>query len=120
MTKGKSVIKNQEGFTLIEVVLSIAILAIISTSFLKMFTSSIVGISNSGKKSDSHFTAQNQIETNINDSTILTGSVVNTATVIKLTFSGDPTNEILIPGRQIDVPYNYGSTSKELTTFTTH
>lgn len=117
MTKGKSVIKTQEGFTLIEVVLSIAILAIISTSFLTMFTSSMVGIKKSGGKSVSHFIAQNQIETNLNDSTNLPGSVVTSTTNITLIFQG---NSFGVSGRKIDVPYNYGSSTKRLTTFTTN
>jgi prepilin-type N-terminal cleavage/methylation domain-containing protein len=107
---------RQMGFTLIEVILSIAILGIISIAFLTMFTSGIVGISNSGKKSVSHYTAQSQIESNINDSTNLSGSVVTSNVEFTMTFSG---SGFPISGRKIDVPYNYGSIPKTLTTFTT-
>ena len=67
MIKYNKYLKNKKGFTLIEVILSIAILGIISIAFLSMFTSGIVGISNSGKKSESHYTAQSDIEIKIND-----------------------------------------------------
>ena len=110
--------KYKEGFTLIEVILSMALLVIISTAFLTMFTSGIVGISNSGKKSVSHYTAQSKIESNINDSGSLSGNVVTLPKSISLTFPGNP--PIVIAGRQINVPYNYGSITKQLTTFTTN
>ena len=107
----------KKGFTLIEVILSMALLAIISTAFLTMFTSSIIDISNSGKKSASHYTAQSKIENNINDSGSLSGNVVTSTISITLTF---PTSSYDINGRQINVPYNYGSITKTLTTFTTN
>jgi len=117
MIRYKNYLKNKRGFTLIEVILSIAILAIISIAFLSMFTSGVVGISNSGKKSVSHYTAQNQIESNISDSENLPSNVVTSTTNIRLTFQG---NYYDVSGRKIDVPYTYGSISKKLTTFTTN
>lgn len=108
----------KKGFTLIEVILSIAILAIISLSFLTMFTNGTIGIAGAGKKSVSHYNAQNKIESNISDSSILSDSAVtNTPSVrINLNFSGKPYSAI---GRKVDVLYIYGSKSKKLTTFTT-
>ena len=118
MIKYKHCLKKKKGFTLIEVILSIAILGIISIAFMTMFTSGIVGISNSGKKSISHYVAQNQIESNISDSGILPSNVVTTTKSITLTFPGKA--DIVISGRQVDVTYTYGSRSKILTTFTTN
>ncbi|MBZ9688550.1 type II secretion system GspH family protein [Clostridium estertheticum] len=118
MIKYKKYLKNKKGFTLIEVILSIALLGIISIAFLTMFTSGIVGITNSGKKSVSHYTAQNQIESNINDLANLPSNVVTSTKSITLTFPGN--TGIVISGRQVDVTYTYGSRSKILTTFTTN
>jgi prepilin-type N-terminal cleavage/methylation domain-containing protein len=118
MSKGINNNKSQKGFTLIEVILAIAILAIISVAFLTMFTRGIVGIKNSGKKSTSHYTAQSQIESNINDSGNLPSNVVTLPKSISLTFPGKPS--FVINGRQIDATYTYGSISKKLTTFTTN
>lgn len=116
MIKCKKYIKNKKGFTLIEVILSIAILGIISVAFLSIFTNGLIGIANSGKKSISHYSAQNQIESNINDSADLPSNVITSTENITLKFPGS-TN--IVSGRQVDVTYNYGSKSKILTTFTT-
>jgi prepilin-type N-terminal cleavage/methylation domain-containing protein len=118
MVKYKNYLKNKKGFTLIEVILSIALLGILSIAFMTMFTSGIVGISNSGKKSISHYTAQNQIESNINDLGNISSNVLTSTKSITLTFPGN--TGIVISGRQIDVTYKYGSRFKILTTFTTN
>jgi len=117
MIKGINNNNTQKGFTLIEVILSIALLGIISVAFLTMFTSGIVGITNSGKKSISHYTAQSQIESEINESGNIS-NVVTSTTEISLTFP-EKSLTYVIEGRQLDVPYTYGNLSKNLTTFTT-
>ena len=118
MSKHKNYLKNKKAFTLLEVVLSIALLAIISVAFLTMFTSGIVGIKNSGKKTVSHYTVQSQVESNITDPEDLPSNVVTSTKSITLIFPGNPS--IVVNGRQIDATYSYGSISKKLTTFTTN
>lgn len=112
MTKGINKSNSQKGFTLIEVILSIALLGIISIAALTIFTSGLVSISNSGKKSISNYTAQSQIESDIIDLENLPGIELD----ISLTFSG---KSYIVSGRKIDVPYTNISISKKLTTFTT-
>ena len=112
MSKYKNHLENKEGFTLIEVILSIAILGIISITFLSMFTSGMVGISNSGKKSVDNYDAQSKIENEISVSRNLLVDVEQPPFIMK--FSGI---EYKVSGRQIDVPYTYGSITKKLTTF---
>lgn len=54
--------KLNNGFTLVEIILSIAILGIIAVAFLPIFTTGIKGIANSGSRSKSSYQAQDAIE----------------------------------------------------------
>jgi type IV pilus assembly protein PilA len=108
---------TKKGLTLVEVIISIAILGIMSIAFLSMFSSGLIGIFKAGHKSTSHYTAQNEMESNISDSTNTTGNVKSINTTIDLVFPG---NNFTISGRKVDVNYNYGNQTKTLTSFTTN
>lgn len=116
MLKYKNYSESKKGFTLIEVIISISILAIISIAFLSIFGNSITGIWESGRKNISHYEAQNMIESNISNPSNLPGNVTTEPVSITLKF---PENNQIISGRKIDVTYNYGRTTRKLTTFTT-
>jgi len=100
----------KKGFTLIEVIVAVAILAIVVTAFLAMFQSGAVEISDAGKKSTSHYNAQAKMESKISDSSIDGTSMIT----INLNFSGTTYS---VEGRKIDIDYVYGKNSKKLTTF---
>lgn len=113
-------IKIKKGFTLIELIVSIALLAIISISFLAMFLNGITGIINAGKKSTNHYNAQDEIEKNIDNSTETAGGAVssNSCSITGMCFNG--TYYPPVTGRKIDVTYVYGNSTKKITTFTTN
>lgn len=123
--------KNTEkGFTLIELIIAIAILAIVSVAFLPMFSTAMIGISGAGKKSAAHYTAQNQMESTISDSTTPPTGVFVTdinptdpnSPKITMNFfdtSGQSTGVFPFKGTKIDVNYIYGNQTKILTSFTT-
>ena len=54
--------KNSRGFTLIEIIIGIAILAVISVAFLTLFSFSITRIISAGRKNESQYVAQEEIE----------------------------------------------------------
>lgn len=56
---------NNSGFTMIEVILAIAILGIISISLLTLFTSGIKGIFIAGKSGNELYDNQSTLETRI-------------------------------------------------------
>lgn len=108
---------RKKGFTLVELIVSVAILSIIATTFLMMFSNGFIGIVGAGKKSINHYTAQNQIESNISDATYSSSNIATASSSITLTFASSNYN---VSGRKIDVTYGYGNNTKKLTTFTTH
>ncbi len=59
------IIKQEKGFTLVEVLIAIVILLIIVISFTTLFTSSFRGIASSGDRSETLFELQQNIERDI-------------------------------------------------------
>lgn len=106
--------KNKKGFTLIEVILSIALLSIIGIAFLTMFSSGMINITNAGKKSVKTYSAQDSLEKIIYDPLNASGSSVSTDTTLNIVFSG---TSYPILGRKVDVP---ASGTHILTAFTTN
>lgn len=60
-----SIYDNNNGFTLVEVLVAVIILLIIVISFTTLFTSSFRGIASSGQRSETLFEIQQNIENNI-------------------------------------------------------
>ena len=106
---------RKKGFTLIEIIVSIALLAIISVSFLTIFSGSMVNISRTGRNSIVNYTAQESAERIIDDplNAISINNSVNNGYDIKITF---PIGGLFtVSGRKVEVPA-YGTHT--LTTFT--
>jgi prepilin-type N-terminal cleavage/methylation domain-containing protein len=106
---------KRKGFTLVEIIVSLAIIGIISVAFLSMFAFGTNNIIMSGKNSSSNFNAQAILESNISDATITSSEITRTPVSIKLYKS-----RVLyttIDGNNIQVIYPYSSSTKTLTTF---
>lgn len=67
----------QKGVTLVELIISIAIIGIISVSFLSLFTMGIRGIAFSGHKSKSQFKAQEAVEYSINGTPVAADPLID-------------------------------------------
>jgi prepilin-type N-terminal cleavage/methylation domain-containing protein len=109
--------KYKKGLTLIEVVVSIAILGLMSISFLSMFSGGINWIFKSGNKSSAQYTSQEKIENIIYSESNADG--INSSSnplTIKLNFSGKEYN---VSGRKIDVEASNNNQVAKYTTFTT-
>lgn len=105
------VFQKKKGMTLIEVIISMAIIGIIAISMLSMFTSAFVFITRAGNTSEALFQAHKQIET------ILTqNSAAVTPTDIELEFSSDGT-VITSKGNTITVNYLINNSEVEITFF---
>ena len=57
-----NLLKNKKGMTLVEIIIAFVILAILSSAFLLIFSSSLVNILNFGEKSKSLATANQALE----------------------------------------------------------
>lgn len=106
---------SQSGFTLIEVIISIALIAIVSSALISLFTGAMIDVKKAGRNSKEHYTAQDKIESNISDSTAVDSDVATSADSITLNF---PTSTFSVSGRRVDVKYPYKNKTKTLTSFT--
>lgn len=89
--------KGKKGFTLIELIISIAIISILLIALLTSFTGSFKQVFSNGSRTKSVFEAQNKIDNIINDVSISSGdsqaSVQAYSIQIKL-YSKDGTKNI--------------------------
>jgi prepilin-type N-terminal cleavage/methylation domain-containing protein len=60
-------LKQEKGFTLVEVLIAVLILLMIVITFTTLFTSSYKGITSSGSRSETLFGLQENIESDIKD-----------------------------------------------------
>ena len=55
-------LKNKNGFTLLEIIISMAIIGLLTVSFLEMFTFGFKGVFTAGQNSKTQYLAQQEIE----------------------------------------------------------
>lgn len=109
----KNCIKKKNGFTLIEVIVSIALLAIIATAFMTLLSNSYADIFISGSKSDALFQAQKEVEFNM-----AVGTTESSDNLVIEYDSSVGVNPITIKGKIILETKSYnGSSSISLTSF---
>jgi prepilin-type N-terminal cleavage/methylation domain-containing protein len=97
--------KNESGLTLIEIIISLAILGIISVSFLTLFTASFSYIFRAGHRSIDHYDSQTYIENIIADADESFG----TDNPLDMIFNyGSNTKSVTIPGVEVtDTPNSH-------------
>ncbi len=100
--------KSVPGFTLIEVVISLAILTILIIGFLSLFTTSLIGIYGAGDKGVAYSDAQSDIEARLGTREALA------ADDLELFFNG---KKYSIPGGLVESTQTEGQRSSTLETF---
>lgn len=78
--------KIKQGMTLVEVIISMAVIGIIAVSMISLFTSAFVLITRAGNTSEALFQVHKEIET-----VLTNNSVADTPTNIDLKFTSDGT-----------------------------
>lgn len=72
MNKPKNRLKNTQGFTLIEMIVALAIIGIMAVSFLTVFSSTYAHIFSAGRRSDAIFSTEKKVEAAIASGTTAT------------------------------------------------
>lgn len=89
---------NEEGFTLIEVIIAITILMIVIFAFTTLYTTSFSGIFSAGRKSEALFLAQEAMD-NLIAEEVNSGTETLTIEFVQRTIS--------VTGEELEVPYEY-------------
>ncbi len=101
----KALMKNRRGFTLIELIVSIAILAIIIIAFMPLFSFSFVNTFRSGNQSEAVYQNQSLLEESYSGAEEVEG-VISTELPQPLEINIDGVI-VRVPGRLIEVSSDY-------------
>lgn len=107
---------KRKGYTLIETILAVTILAIICVGMMPMLTSSLNMIKTSGQRNIAQYTSQKAVEDYIagNNNNFPNTTLKITSQDIILNFGG---NSFTVAGSKVDSIYNDGKQSFTVTTF---
>lgn len=105
---GSELSNNNNGFTLIEIIIGIALFGIISISLITLFTNGFTYISRSGRRTEALYTNQKAIETNL----------VTSPTAGNITFTFDGVDvDIDIYSFQVEEQYDAADHKTSVTYF---
>jgi prepilin-type N-terminal cleavage/methylation domain-containing protein len=88
-------LKKKKGFTLIELIVAIAILGILCIAFLPMFVQGFKAIATAGRRSKANYDTQKNVEKDIDDRLVSAG-----ADSLRITSSMDSTFFVDVPGEE--------------------
>lgn len=114
---------NKKGFTLLELIVSMAIIGLLAVSFLQMFTFGLSGIFSAGKYTKAQYIAQQAIENKLAGLSVslpqyITAPVDTNLTVtLKFQHSGQADVNIVINGKIKKIKYDNGKNRVDLATF---
>ena len=109
---------NNKGFTLIELIITIALVGIIAISFLGMFTTGFSGIISAGDHSRAGYSGQSAIESIINDVSVSGEPNISTSTLNDASLSIQfDTIEVNVTGNIEIVDYEDGNIKSKVATF---
>ena len=104
------ILKNKKGFTLIEVIVALAIIGIIAVGLLSLFTSGLVWIHSAGDKGVAYSEAQLDVE-----SRLATEEAEETLSELVINFDG--AEDVKVPGGVVGTYQEHQKRSSNLETF---
>jgi prepilin-type N-terminal cleavage/methylation domain-containing protein len=93
-----NLVQQKDGFTLVELLVAIAILMIAIFAFTTLFTTSFSGIFRAGRKSEALFTAQEELDNLIAEG-VSSPDMAHTIVFTNL--------DVEVDGEHIEIPYEY-------------
>ncbi len=109
--------KNTKGFTLIEIILAMALFAIILVAFLSIFTTGQINIFRGGKRSQNTYQIQQTAESIISTNSIGAYTSTNpsaTATASSLQIVFPLVTTLDIPGNTITIQYTHANIPQQM------
>ena len=100
---------NNKGFTLIEIIVAMAILFLISMIFIPLFSFSVGAIFDAGDKSEKIFDAQGRVDRAI--------EAEDPSGEDKVSINFPDTDDLEIPREKLEIKYEYDDYSSHITYF---
>ena len=100
-------LSRNRGFTLVEIILAMAVLAVVILAYTMLFTDSFRGIFTAGHKTRALYEAQQEVEQKMNEGT-------TQEQVIQIAF---PSKTISVKGEEVQVEYEYLDHQGNITVF---
>ncbi len=98
-----SLVKSNNGFSLVEIIVAIAVLLIVVFAFTTLFTSAFGGIFTQGRKSGALYDEAQQVLEQLYEQ----GASVTGAETLSITFDAAPANPVNVTGSVVNQNYNY-------------
>lgn len=109
-------LNNKKGFTLIEIVVAMAILFLISIGFISLFSFSVGAIFGAGDKSEKIFDAQGRVDNaiEVDDPSSIEGV---TSEDKNITIDFPDADDLVVEGEKLVIEYEYNDHISHITYF---
>lgn len=100
--------KKTKGFTLIEIIVALAIIGVIGVSLLTVFTMGMRVIVQARDRNDAAYTAQSQVEANLNTVNAAPSTITITmpdTTTISASGTVMPAESATVNGKEVSIDY---------------
>ena len=102
---------NKKGFTIVEVLVAMALLSLAAVAFIALMSFSVSSIFLAGEKSEKIFDAQGEIESEIS------AQLPSGDDEVKINFPDEVADDLTITGEKLEITYEYNGGSSSIIYF---